>query len=86
MSKRRNFKAVVTTASGLDEIGTKETFAWNSAIRATEAITRQHARDTLRIFHGGKPVVMDSPDDRIYRRYWTAGDGTQLMALVWEVA
>jgi hypothetical protein len=77
---------VVTTATGLDEIGAKETFAWNSAIKATEAITRQYARDADRVFHGSKPIVLEAPDERIYRRYWTAASGEKLMALVWEVA
>jgi hypothetical protein len=87
--KRRNFKAVVVTETGLDEIGTKDTFAWNSAIKATETIMREHARDTMSIYHGDKPVVMEAGaagnDTKIYRRNWTNAAGNTLQALVWEV-
>lgn len=82
--KRRNFKAVVTDNSGNTFIGERQTFAWNSAIRATETILREHARDKMTVYHGGKPVVMESPE-RIYRREWTNASGQTLRALVWEV-
>jgi hypothetical protein len=82
--KRRNFKAIVTDASGDTIIGETNTFAWNSAIRASEAIVRENARSQYSIYHGAKPVVMDEPE-RIYRRYWTTSSGRQVTALVWEV-
>lgn len=87
--KRRNFKAVVTTDTGLDEIGSKTAFAWNSAIRATEAIVREHARNSFTIYSGDKPVVMEAGiagnDSKIYRRYWTNASGNRVTAMVWEV-
>jgi hypothetical protein len=82
--KRRNFRAVVTDNSGNTFIGERDTFAWNSAIKATEAITREYARAHTTIYHGGRPVVMEDPE-RIYRREWTSSTGQTLRALVWEV-
>ena len=84
--KRRNFKALVTNDNGLLHIDTKDTFAWNSAIKATEAIVRQHARDNQTIYTGGRPSVHElGTPERTYTRSWTAKDGTVVEALVWEV-
>lgn len=89
MSKRRNFVATVVTDSGLDAIGEKTTFAWNSAIKATEAILREHARDNYTVYHGEQPIVMEAGaagnDTKIYRRKWSNAAGRTLTAMVWEV-
>ena len=89
MSKRRNFKAIVTDNTGNTIIGEKETFAWNSAIKATETIVREHARAGFTLYSGDKPVVMEAGvagnHERIYRRNWTSGTGIVINALVWEV-
>ena len=89
---RRTFRAVVTDNSGNEIIGERTTFAWNSAIRATEAILREFGRERVGALHGGKPVVMDDipyagqqTGDRIYRRIWTTATGREYRALVWEV-
>lgn len=84
---RRTFRAMVTDASGQNIIGERETFAWNSAIRATEGILREYARDRFTVCHGDAPTVMGERDDpdRIYRRIWRESSGREFHALVWEV-
>jgi len=89
--QRRKFTATVVTESGLDEIGSKQTFAWNSAIKATEAIMREYARNEGCIYEADKPRVMEagaaSNNTKIYRRQWTntnAG-GKTFTAMVWEI-
>lgn len=87
--KRSNYKAIVTSNDGNTIIGDKQTYAWNSAIKATEAILREYARERFTVFNGDKPVVMEAGvvgnDERIYRRTWTSSSGQTLQALVWEV-
>jgi len=87
--QRRKFTATVVTESGLDEIGSKQTFAWNSAIKATEAIMREYSRNSMTIYHGDKPIVMEAGaagnDTKIYRRKWTNAAGKTLTAMVWEI-
>ena len=92
MTKRRAFRAIVTDHSGDRIIGEKDTFAWNSAIRATESIVREYARSKFCHFTGAQPVVgetvpvaHDAQPERIYRRHWENSTGEQLAALVWEV-
>lgn len=89
MMRRRVFRAVVTDESGSTILGERDTFAWNSAIRATEAILREYGRNGAGALHGAPPVVMEPEqagnDSRIYRRLWTADSGATLRALVWEV-
>jgi hypothetical protein len=86
--KRRTYKALVTDHTGAHQIGTKDAYAWNSAIRATEAIVREWARAEQTIYTGAKPVVQGGPVNTpgsIYTRTWTAPNGHTLNALVWEV-
>jgi hypothetical protein len=85
--KRRSFRAIVTDNSGQTIIGEKDTFAWNSAIRASEAIVRELARSEYCLYSGAKPTTLNGTHggDDIYRRYWESPTGRRVTALVWEV-
>lgn len=66
------------------EIGRTTTYAWNSAIKATESIMRQYARDHMTPATGAKPVVMDADAPvRIYRRVWVTTTGKEFKAMVY---
>lgn len=84
--KRRTFRAYVRAADGAT-VGERDTFAWNSAVRATEAIVREWARDNYAPATGALPIVADADEigPRLYRRAWTTATGRELTALVWEV-
>lgn len=85
--KRRTYTALVTDHTGAHHIATKEAYAWNSGIKATEAIVREVARAAATIYTGSKPVVQGGPVNTpgsTYTRSWTAKDGTVINALVWE--
>lgn len=85
--KRRTYRAVVTTDAGNTIVGERETFAWNSAVRATEAILRDYGRESVGPLHGGRPQITGERNDpaRIYRRTWTTATGRECSAMVWEV-
>lgn len=83
--KRRKFVAIVTSDVGNTIIGERIAYAWNSAIRATEAIVREYARERTVILSGGNPQAMGKPGepDSIYRRRWSDASGRELTALVY---
>lgn len=86
--KRRTYKALVTDHTGAHEIGTKDTYAWNSAIKATEAIIRGYARYWGTLYTGSKPVVHGGPVNTpgsTYTRTWTSPAGHKVTATVTEV-
>jgi hypothetical protein len=90
--KRRNFKAIITDHTGLEFYGETSTFAWNSAIKASESLVRERARSEGVIYTGAKPRVIESQYNvdrmeggKIYTRTWTSPDGKIVDALVWEV-
>lgn len=85
--KRKTFRAEVRDLGSWDLIGERDTFAWNSAIRATEAIVREFARRPgVGACVGSRPEVIEDESDRIYGRTWTTPSGREVRALVWEVA
>lgn len=85
--KRKTFRATVVTPDFSRIIGERDTFAWNSAIRATEDIVREFAREPGNGAHtGSRPEVLDEEGARVYGRTWTSPSGRELRALVWEVA
>ena len=85
--KRRSYKALVTDHTGLTEIEVRDTFAWNSAIKATESIVRDYARSKETTFTGDKPRVIEGQQiERMYSRHWESPSGERVQALVWEVA
>ena len=61
--KRREYLATVNGE-------TRVTYAWNSAIRATEAMVREMARSEGDPYAGDPPMVESDP--RVYRRTWQA--------------
>lgn len=69
----KRVKHLATLVVGEDRVETRETFAWNSAIRATEDMMRELARSERDIYEGEAPVVTDKgTPERVYTRKWTA--------------
>jgi hypothetical protein len=79
--KRSRYLASVKVSE--TETRTRETQAWNSAIRATEAMVREIARAEGVIYHGSAPKVEQQPV-RVYRREWWGPVGGSLSAEVRE--
>lgn len=69
--KRRHF--VADLKDGDRTIDTAETFAWNSAIKASEALVRKQAEQTGEAFIGSDPQVWGKPPTGVYRRAWRGG-------------
>jgi len=84
--KRRTYLAHLIETSTDNEISWKETYAWNSGIRASEALVREYARAEGIIFTGGKPWI-DMPESpyKTYTRTWTDPSGYSVTATVTEV-
>lgn len=76
----------MTADAGNTIVEDRTAFAWNSAIRATESIVREYARDRTVILSGSAPQVMGEPGkaDSIYRRRWSDATGRELTAMVYE--
>ena len=83
--KRTKVTAIVAADAGNTIVAERTTFAWSSAIRATEAIVREYARERTTIMSGSDPQVMGTParPGSIYRRRWTSTTGRELSALVY---
>lgn len=75
--KRQTFRAILTDADGRT-LDCATAYAWNSAIRAGEALVRSHARDLGRMHIGDAPSVLDGSGEAVrpaapgavYRRAW----------------
>lgn len=75
--KRQTFRAILTDADGRT-LDCATAYAWNSAIRAGEALVRSHARDLGRMHIGDAPSVLDIEGDTakpgapgaVYQRVW----------------
>ena len=90
--KRTAYRAVVTSPDGESVIGERVTYAWNSAIRASEAIVREFGR-------GQRYMLTASTAERLgecvhgkychcadmYRRTWTTPAGLEYIATVTQV-
>lgn len=64
-----------------------ERSTWNAAIRASEALARDYAREHGIVLHGDRPTVYGpvAQPGSVYRRTWRSG-GTVLFAEVVEVS
>lgn len=72
MAKRRYFIAELTDSDGRT-IATAERFAWNSTIKASEDLVRQHARSQGQMYAADRPDVygpVNGPAS-VYSRRWT---------------
>ncbi len=74
--KRQKFTATVAG-------DTRTAYAWNSAIRLSEAMVREAARWQGAIYTGDAPAVSGEP--RVYRRAWVRPDGHTITAEVQQV-
>lgn len=68
-------------------IATDAKYAFNSAIRASEALVREHARAAGEMFEGSRPETTGDRYDRTdYRREWIGcRSGEQLSAHVTRI-
>lgn len=66
---------ITVTANG-DTLFTETAYAWNSAIRKSEALVREHAREIGHPFIGDRPVVNGKPGQGTYERRWVSEDGS----------
>ena len=84
--KRRTYLAHLIETSTDLEISSKETYAWNSGVRASEALVREYARKEGIILTGSEPWV-DMPDSpyKTYTRTWTHPSGYSVTATVTEI-
>lgn len=83
--KRRNYIATIVNKDTMVEIASTEAYAWNSGIKASEALMRTYARNAGTIFTGSKPtVVLPGEPERQYIREWTSPAGETITASVWE--
>lgn len=81
MAKRRTFSATVVDAAG-ETVATATAYAWNSAVRASESLVRELARERGAMYAGSLPVVEGRPGDGTYRRMWAGEDGLTVWAVV----
>ena len=79
--KRKTYEARLTYGNGVT-LSTRRTYAWNSGVRATEAMMREYARGAGLIFTGAAPDVLTTTSYREYRREWTGQNGETFWALV----
>lgn len=83
--KRRTFEATVKGPAG-DVIATATAYAWNSAIRASEALVRELARERSAAYMGNMPNVIGLElSERVYSRMWAGEDGRTVWAYVREL-
>lgn len=86
--KRQHFRATVTDADG-NMIDKRHTYAWNSAIRASEAIVREYARLNELMYAGDPCTRVEDTYTREWYPFggvWTGTAGAQLTATVERVA
>ena len=81
MAKRRTFSAVIVDAAGTT-VAEATAYAWNSAVRASEALVRELARARGATYSASLPEVEGRPGDGTYRRKWAGEDGLTVWAVV----
>ena len=81
--KRATVTATLKDDAGLT-LSEGTTSAWNSGVRATEAMLRQFGRENGFAFTGSNPEVDRSETGRVYRREWTNTRGDTFWAIVRE--
>ena len=81
MAKRKAYTATVVTAGG-SMVAEATTYAWNSAVRASEALVRELARSRGTTYTASLPTVEGKPGDGIYRRMWAGDNGRTVWAVV----
>lgn len=84
MAKRRYF--IAGLIEGGKTIAMAETNAWNSAVRASEGLVRNYARDRGFVMVGDKPETYGpvAQPGSTYRRSWV-GEGARVRVEVAEV-
>jgi len=80
---RATVTATLKDSTGLT-LARQVTSAWNSGIRATEAMLRQLGRENGLAFTGSNPEVDRDETGRVYRREWTTTRGDTFWAIVQE--
>ena len=88
MATRKTYVAQLRRLETGALLGETTAYAWNSAIRASEALVREHARAAGCMFEGDAVRIITPPivkTDRMYERVW-AGNGEKVAARVWEVS
>ena len=81
--KRTTVTAILKDEAGLT-LAERTTFAWNSGVRATEAMLREYGRENGLAFTGSTPEVDRYETGRVYRREWTTTRGDTFWAIVQE--
>lgn len=79
--KRKTYTATVVTAGGA-MVAEATTYAWNSAVRASESLVRELARSRGTMYSGSLPTVEGRHGDGIYRRMWADDNGHTVWAVV----
>ena len=85
--KRKTYVAQLRRLETGALLGETVAYAWNSAVRASEALVRDHARKAGAMFEGDAVRIITPPivkTDRMYERVWS-GNGERVAARVWEV-
>lgn len=81
--KRKTHRATVMDAAG-DVIAERDAYAWNSTIRASEALVRELACERGSLYLGQSPTVAGEDDGRVYSRVWHGEDGRMVRVYVRE--
>lgn len=79
--KRTPHTATLVAADGT-LLAEREAYAWNSAIRASEALVRELARERGSAYLGQSPRVEGVAPERVYSRMWAGNDGRTVWAYV----
>lgn len=79
--KRTPHTATITAADGT-LLAEREAYAWNSAIRASEQLMRELARERGSAYLGQSPRVEGIAPERVYSRMWAGNDGGTVWAYV----
>jgi hypothetical protein len=88
MAARRTFVAELNAGNGGRTIAMAEKFSWNSAVRASEGLVRDHARQLGTTFTGDLPTVYGGKpgsEGAEYRRTWHSPDGVHVWVRMAEV-
>ena len=90
--KRQTYRAAVVDAEGA-VIAERDACAWNSAVRASEALVRDYARTAGHALEGARPSVVDPCDhgkfchcSGSYQRVWSAPNGLEVRTVVRQVS
>lgn len=84
--KRRTYRATIRDMFG-QVVAERDAYAWNSCIRASEALVRELARERGYAYLGQSPEVKGERDEptRVYSRMWAGEDGHTVWASVREL-